>query len=420
MRSPDVLVVGAGPVGMFTALSLARAGVKVEVIDEAGRRAGHSYAVGLHPRSVLLFDQLGFLERLLPIGQRIDAVTLHGAHEERWAELAGLPGGAGFCLAVPQHHLEGLLEAELDRRGVTVRWSERLARLELDGDGPAATVDQLVRDSSGYAFAGNVTVVGRRRVLHPRFVIGADGHDSMVARQLGIAARLGQPAQTFAAFEARHDGGSHRHDLQLVIGDGGVGAIWPLRDGWSRCTFEVSEGQIAEASRVKDRAVWWISDAGTRERLAGLLGERAPWMGAPAEIGWSGMACFERRVAAAWGRGGAWLLGDAAHLASPLASHSLNRGLHEADALAATIAAVFGGGAGDDALAAWAERSCAEWDWIYSSHLHGADPWLGRHAGNLLQALPATGEALRELMSRLDLRAGGVSLEAEPPASRGP
>ena len=53
MRNPDVLVVGAGPVGMFAALSLARAGVDVEVIDQAARRAGHSYAVGLHPASLV-------------------------------------------------------------------------------------------------------------------------------------------------------------------------------------------------------------------------------------------------------------------------------------------------------------------------------------------------------------------------------
>jgi 2-polyprenyl-6-methoxyphenol hydroxylase-like FAD-dependent oxidoreductase len=415
MRSPDVLVVGAGPVGMFTALSLARAGIAVEVIDEAGRRAGHSYAVGLHPRSVLLADQLGLLERVLPVGQRVDGVMLQGAYEERWVELAGLPGGAGFGLAVPQHQLEAALEAELDRRGVTVHWNARLAALDPAEERPAATVDQLVRDSSGYAFAANVTVVGRRRVLHPRFVIGADGHQSTVARQLGVVDRRRLPSQTFAAFEVHHGGDIRRHDVQLVLGNDGVDAIWPLRDGWSRCTFEVSERQIAEASREKDRATWWISDAEAKERLSELLAERAPWLPAPAEIGWSGMARFERRVAAAWGRRGVWLLGDAAHVASPLASHSLNRGLHEADALAATIAAVIGGGAGVDALPAWAERSCAEWDWVFSTRLHSADPWLGPHAGKLLQALPATGDALRELVARLDLR-----FERGDPAARRP
>ena len=410
MRSPDVLVVGAGPVGMFTALSLARAGIGVRLIDEAGRRAGHSYAVGLHPRSVLLADQLGLLEQLLPIGQRIDSVTIQGGHEERWAELAGLPGGAGFGLAVPQYQLEAALEAELARRGVPVHWNERLSALDVAGP-PAATVDQLVHDSSGYAVADSVTVVGRRRVLRPRFVIGADGHKSLVARLLGVGSRLRQPPQAFAAFEVRHDG-NHRRDLQLLLGEEGVDAVWPLRGGWSRCTVEVTTEEVAADSRAKDRASWWISDSGTTERLSQLLAARAPWLPPPAEIGWSGMARFERCIAAPWGRNGVWLLGDAAHVASPLASHSLNRGLHEADALAGSIAAVLGGGTGDDALAAWADRSSAEWDWVFSTQPQSGDPWLERHARNLLQALPATGDALRELMARLDLHAEGASLAA--------
>src|SRR6185503_20493438 len=87
----DVLVVGAGPVGMMAALSLQRAGLAVEVIDEGPRRAGHSYAVGLHPRSVLLLDRLGALDLLLPFAQRIDGVTLTGAGEERRLPLHGLP-----------------------------------------------------------------------------------------------------------------------------------------------------------------------------------------------------------------------------------------------------------------------------------------------------------------------------------------
>jgi 2-polyprenyl-6-methoxyphenol hydroxylase-like FAD-dependent oxidoreductase len=399
---------------MFTALSLARAGVAVEVIDEAPRRAGHSYAVGLHARSVLLLEQLGLLESLLRVGQRIDGVMIQSRDEERWAGLEGLAGGGAFGLAVPQHHLEAALEGELGRRGVEVRWNERLADLDPLEDRPAATVDQLVRDSSGYAFAANVTVVGRRAALHPSFVVGADGHRSMVARQLGIAARWRQPSQAFAAFEVRLEGNANPHDLQLLLGDKGIDAVWPLRDGWSRCTFQLDESGFAPGSRTKDRAPWWISNEATRDQLSSLLAERAPWLPAPVEIGWSGLARFERRVAATWGRGRVWLLGDAAHVASPLASHSLNRGLHEADAIAGSMAAVLGGGAGLEALSAWENRSRGDWNWLFSSRVRGAERWLAQSgsADSLLQALPATGDALRELVGRLDMSVDDVSLAA--------
>jgi 2-polyprenyl-6-methoxyphenol hydroxylase-like FAD-dependent oxidoreductase len=403
VRNPEVLVVGAGPVGMFTALSLVRAGVPVAVIDEGARRAGHSYAVGLHPRSVLLLEQIGLLDEILPIGQRVAGVLLQGVDEERWVPLDGLQGGSAFGLSVPQHRLEAALEAELRRRGVEVRWNERLASLDTLADRPAATVDRLVGESSGYAFAGSATVVGRRQVLRPAFVVGADGHRSMVARQLGVAARWRQPSQTFAAFEVRLGDDRDRRDVQLLLGRDRVDAIWPLRDGWCRCTFEVTDPRVSAASRSKERAVWWTSDAGTRDYLTGLLAERAPWLAAPREFGWSGLARFERRVAASWGQGRVWLVGDAAHVASPLGSHSLNRGFHEADALAATIAGVLGGVAGTQVLEAWGTRSREEWDWLFSSRLRSTDPWLGDCGNPLLQALPATGDALRELLERLDL-----------------
>jgi len=409
VRDPDVLIVGAGPVGMFTALSLARAGVAVEVIDEGTRRAGHSYAVGLHARSALLLEQLGLLDALLPLGQPIDGVLMQGESEELWAGLERLSGGRSSGLAVPQDRLEAVMEAELARLGVVVRWDERLAQLDVLGDRPAATVDQLIRDSSGYAFAGNVTVVGRRRIERPSFVLGADGHRSMVARQLGVAARWRQPSETFAAFEVRLEPNLARRDVQLLVGHDGIDAIWPLRDGWSRCTFRVPE-PAGDRVRTKDRAPWWISDQGSRDHLAALLAERAPWLGAPREIGWSGVARFERRVAASWGRGRVWLLGDAAHVASPLASHSLNRGLHEADELAAAIVANLAGTTNLRVLESWESRSRAEWDWLFSSRVRGSASWLVPGLNQMLQALPATGSALRELVGRL-----GLSVEVVAP-----
>ena len=416
MRSPDVLVVGAGPVGMFAALSMARAGLAVEVIDEQVRQAGHSYAVGLHPGSVLLLDQLGVLDRLLPHGRRIDSVVLRGEGGEmdRRVPLDGLTGGRSFGLAVPQARLEEELQRALKARHVKVRWDHRLADLDPDHHRPVATVERLGREGSGYGFAVNVTVVDRRQVVHPRFVVGADGHRSTVAARLGIVAEPRGPAQTFAAFEVQLGDAVPGDELQILLGQQTVDAIWPLPEGWFRCTFELRDPRIVSPERFKDRAVWSLATPELATLLARLLAERAPWLPAPRKVGWTAVTRFERRLAPSWGSNRTWLIGDAAHLASPLASHSLNRGLREADALAGSIAAICGGGAGDAALQAWAERSRAEWEWMLAAQAHSLDVWLAPYAEALLPALPATGDALRELIARTGLVAArdGVASHA--------
>ncbi len=405
MRDPDVLVVGAGPVGMFTALSIARAGLTVEVIDEQSRPAGHSYAVGLHPASVLLLDQLGVLERLLPHGQRIHSVVLTGeaGEMERRVPLEGLTGGRSFGFAVSQARLEEALQAALRQRRVKVRWNHRLADLDPGQDPPAAKVERLGREGSGYGYAVNVTVVDRRRALRPRFVVGADGHRSTVAARLGIAAEERRPAQVFAAFEVELGDDVPGDELQILLGRHTVDAVWPLPGGWFRCTFELRDPHVVSPERFKDRAVWSMATPELSALLARLMAERAPWLPKPRKVGWSAVTRFERRLAPSWGRGRTWLVGDAAHLASPLGSHSLNRGFREADALSASIAAIRGGGAGDAALSAWAERSRAEWEWMLAAQATSLDVWLAPYAEALLPALPATGPALRELIERTGL-----------------
>src|SRR5512143_2432889 len=149
----DVLVVGAGPTGLVAALQLSQGGLTVEVIDEEWRPAGHSYALALHPRSLALLDRLGLAAEAVGTGRRLDAVDLYrGAQLEATLRPEG-PEGFRFLLALPQSALEDLLTRRLAERGVAVRWSHRLARLEEGGDGVVATVHRLEKESAGYAVA---------------------------------------------------------------------------------------------------------------------------------------------------------------------------------------------------------------------------------------------------------------------------
>src|SRR5690606_2156840 len=117
----DVLVVGAGPVGLFTALHLARHGVRVQIVDKEWRTGAHSYALALHAASLRLLDDLGLRARVLEHAYRVDTVAFYDGPARRAAAGLAVPDGEGVAV-VRQDVLEDVLEAALREAGVTVRW----------------------------------------------------------------------------------------------------------------------------------------------------------------------------------------------------------------------------------------------------------------------------------------------------------
>ena len=78
-KKPEVLVVGAGPVGLFTAPQLARRGIRVEIIDKDWRTGAHSYALALHPSSLRLFQDVGLLGEILDESYLVKTIGIYGA-----------------------------------------------------------------------------------------------------------------------------------------------------------------------------------------------------------------------------------------------------------------------------------------------------------------------------------------------------
>ena len=113
-KKPEVLIAGAGPVGLFTALCLAQRDIAVQVVDEEWRPAAHSYALALHPGSLRLLDGVGLLQDVLEKAYRVRTVGLYD-REKRRAEmrLPQLDGSFPFACVLRQDRLEALLELQL-------------------------------------------------------------------------------------------------------------------------------------------------------------------------------------------------------------------------------------------------------------------------------------------------------------------
>jgi len=164
--------------------------------------------------------------------------------------------------------------------------------------------------------------------------------------------------------------------------------------------------------RVKARLPVQIVEEGaslSSESLEKFLSERAPWFETGVkELFWAAAIRFERRLAGKFGEGRAWLAGDSAHLAAPLAMHSMNVGLREVEDLATRIRSVLRDGAGLGTLDEYDAERGVEWRQLQGlSDGPVADTkaaeWVQQRAGRFLFCTPASGPSLRLLLNQIGL-----------------
>jgi NADPH-dependent dioxygenase len=130
---PQVLVVGAGPVGLTAAYELVRRGVRVRLIDAQDGPAVTSRAIAVHPRTLETYDQMGLYEQMDARGLRITAFTIYsrGSRLARLdADYSRIPTRYANSMTIDQVLTEEVLREGLAGLGGTIEWGVRIERLE--------------------------------------------------------------------------------------------------------------------------------------------------------------------------------------------------------------------------------------------------------------------------------------------------
>jgi 2-polyprenyl-6-methoxyphenol hydroxylase-like FAD-dependent oxidoreductase len=394
---PEVLVVGAGPVGLLATLFLQQCGVRVEVVDTNQRTTQHSYALAIHPRTLSVLDEVGLSERLMAAGGRkLTKVAFYEGRERR-AEIdyAALASRHPYLLVVRQSLLERATEEALRKKKLKVLWGHRLQYLDVAGATLRAEVAKLDQVAAGYPVARSEWVVVRSKAIQPAYVIGADGYDSTVRRMAGFEMAEHGQGEIFSVYEVEATG-ELPAEVRVILDPDLTSVYWPLEEGRCRWGFQIHDASAHEPSM---------------ERLEQLIAARAPWCTAqPTQIYWSTLGVFERRLTRTFGGGGVWLAGDAAHHASPVGVHSMNSGLLEAHELATRISGILRAGGASSILEQFATEMHDTWQRLLGvggpvRALPGADPWVRQVGSRILACIPASGDDLEPLLKQVGLTA---------------
>jgi 2-polyprenyl-6-methoxyphenol hydroxylase-like FAD-dependent oxidoreductase len=312
-----VLVVGAGPVGLTAALSLAQQGVACRLIDRLPQRINQSRAAAIHARTCEQFERLGVIDPFLAMG-----VKVHGLHVmDRTGKtllrnnLDGPPTAYDFYLGLGQDATERLLTEEVARHGVSVERSVTLTAL-------AQTPDEVI--------ATLVHGDGRDERVTTPYVVGCDGSKSVVRHQLGLTLE----GETLDVYWVTAD---VRIDWPYPVDEGvaiptPTGFIFgtPLPRGRWRLVVNMGENPIELPHEVGLEEVAQACDR----------------VGVPVKLSdptWISPFAINTRLVPTMQVGRVFLAGDASHLHSPVGGQGMNTGIQDAINLAWKLALVVKG-----------------------------------------------------------------------------
>src|ERR1700730_18600358 len=319
IRDTDVLIVGAGPTGLVLALWLTELGVRVRIVDKTAEPGTTSRAVAVQARTLELYNQVGLADTVVERGRKAAAANLWVAGKKVARAVFG-DMGAGlspypYALLFPQDEHERLLIDRLADAGVNV---ERQVEL-LDFDDGTGRVIAHLKGPDRHVDA-----------CEAAYIAGCDGAHSTVRETLQIGFPGGTYAHLFYVADVEGGGVAMNGEVHVALDTTDFLAVFPLKaDGRARLVGTVRE----DAERQHENLAW--NDVSQRV---------IEWMRIDVErVRWFSTYRVHHRVADRFRKGRAFVLGDAAHIHSPVGGQGMNTGIGDAVNLAWKLAAVLQG-----------------------------------------------------------------------------
>ncbi|WP_326641043.1 FAD-dependent monooxygenase [Nonomuraea fuscirosea] len=300
---PDVLVAGAGPVGLALACALLQHGVSVRVLDRAQAPATTSRANFVHARGSEVLDRLDALSGLPEESVRAMPITNYAGDRPMMRVRFGDPGlhTAAPPMMISQARVEARLRDRLAELGGRPEWGCALVGAGQDADGVTAAL-------------------GDGRTVRARWLVGCDGTGSTVRELADIGFPGVKVSERFLIVDARLDTTLDRSGASGWVHPEGMLGAMPMPGGqWRLLAYDPA---FRQDKPTEEQIV---------ERMRHILPERTHGLGGRLlDASWASLFSVHRRLADTYRQGRILLAGDSAHAHAPFGGQGMLTGIGDA------------------------------------------------------------------------------------------
>lgn len=315
----EVLIVGAGPTGLALACQLMRYGIDFVIVDKNQSTTEYSKAIGVHARTLEIYEQIGLADPLIAAGTKAEKVRLIEGGKIRGEVYLGKIGEGmspyPFLLLVEQGKHERIVYDHIAANGRRVRWATELTGFEESDKGISATV----RSADGTA-----------ETIEAKYLVGCDGSGSFVRHSLGLGFGGSTFERHFYVADVEIVSQFSHDSLYICLSEHSITAFFPMRgsDRNFRIVGTFPEGHDKDPSEVLYEEIEKQISTDTELELD------------ITNVNWFSVYKVHSRHVERFSSGRCFLAGDSAHIHTPAGAQGMNTGIQDGYNLAWKLAAV--------------------------------------------------------------------------------
>jgi pentachlorophenol monooxygenase len=320
---------------------LRRRGVDCRVVDQLSEPPQYAKAVGIQPRTLEMWEDMGLLRAALDAAIPMTGQLLYVNGEQAARIVLELPPEIPYAfVALPQYETERLLRERLADFGQQAERGVALRSFEQDADGVSA----VLAGPEG------------EETVRARYLIGCDGAHSVVRKGLGLSFEGDALPEEYMLGDVELDWSMPRgfairvvHQTDGKVDDALICIPLPGRSRY-RASMMVAPELASAPSGEVEHGLATDRPGPTLEQIQTVLDRLAPVPATASNLRWSSVFRISHRLVDRYAEGRVFVAGDAAHIHPPTGAQGMNTGIQDAYNLAWKLALAVQGKAADGLL----------------------------------------------------------------------